>query len=157
MLFVIQFWDGFQLFFTDYKCPRNIFKHHNHLKVLYKPICYLWNSHISTNISKWFHLYSFIFIFELIFIPCHINWFKWLIKFLWYTYFVKKFERVRNWIKGMYWVVTGRLLQMEEERSLQGYYKASLYTVEKDEVKLVQEENQEFLFVCIRHRIYFFY
>ena len=56
----------------------------------------------------------------------------------------------------MYWVVTGRLLQLEEERSLQGYYKASLYTVEKDEVKLVQEENQEFLFVCIRHRIYFF-
>ena len=58
----------------------------------------------------------------------------------------------------MYWVVTGRLLQMGEERSLQGYYKARRYTlllhVEKDEVKLLQEENQEFLFVCIRHRIY---
>ena len=54
----------------------------------------------------------------------------------------------------MYWA-TGRLLQMEEERSLQGYYKARRRCARKqDEVKLVQEENQEFLFVCIRHRIY---
>ena len=60
---------------------------------------------------------------------------------------------VKRDVLGCNWSI---VTDIEEERSLQGYYKASRYTVEKDEVKLVQEENQEFLFVCIRHRIYFF-
>jgi hypothetical protein len=57
----------------------------------------------------------------------------------------------------MYWA-TGRLLHRWKRKEVhKDIMKHDVGARKQDEVKLVQEENQEFLFVCIRHRIFFAY